>query len=668
MTEKQTTLAEPGEKPSWIRINPPVFFGAGGLCLAFVLFTVLAPGLAETLFTGVQSWVIHTAGWFYILAVALFLLFVIFLALSEFGRIKLGPDHSEPDYTYVSWFAMLFSAGMGIGLMFFGVAEPVMHTMTPPVGEAGSIEAARQAMRITFFHWGVHAWAIYAVVALSLAYFSFRHGLPLTIRSSLYPLIGDRIHGPIGHAVDIFAVLGTLFGVATSLGFGVMQVNAGLNYLFDFPMGTLPQIGLIAVITSFATVSVVMGLDGGIRRVSELNLVLAVVLLLFVLFAGPTVYLLQTYVQNVGAYLSGLVETTFNLYAYKPSGWIGGWTLFYWGWWIAWSPFVGMFIARVSRGRTIREFVVGVLLVPMGFTFMWMTFFGNNALHLILDQGMQPLADAVSADSSVALFKFFEYLPLSTLSSGVATVLVVTFFVTSSDSGSLVVDMLTSGGTEDESPVWQRIFWSVTEGFIAAALLLAGGLTALQTATIASALPFAIVMLLMCWGLARALRLEVVKRVSLRDATVAPRVPQQPVSWQQRLSRVIHHPYRNEVMAFLDRVVEPSFRQVAAEFSKRELNAAVARDENDRVWIEVEHGDEQKFFYSVHARPYVPPSFVVRDTSRRRSEELRYYRAEVYLLEGGQDYDVMGWSEGQLIADVIDQYEKHMHFLHASAR
>lgn len=652
------------EPKPWIKINPPVFIGSGGLCVLFVAFAVIWPELANTLFSAMQNWVIHTAGWFYILAVALFLLFVVILATTRYGLIKLGPDHSEPDYSYSSWFAMLFSAGMGIGLMFFGVAEPVMHTMNPPVEEAGSVAAAREAMRITFFHWGVHAWAIYAVVALSLAYFAFRHNLPLTIRSAFYPLIGERIYGPIGHAVDIFAVLGTLFGVATSLGFGVMQVNAGLNYLFDFPISIGWQVVLIAVITGFATFSVVMGLDGGIRRISELNLVLAAVLLVFVLFAGPTVYLLQTYVQNIGAYISGLVETTFNLYAYQPRGWIGGWTLFYWGWWIAWSPFVGMFIARISRGRTIREFVIGVLLVPVGFTFMWMTFFGNNALHMIINQNIIQMADAVAADTSVALFQFLEYLPLSSVSSLLATVLVITFFVTSSDSGSLVVDMLTSGGTNEDTPVWQRIFWSVSEGCIAAALLLAGGLAALQTATIASALPFAIVMLLMCWGLSRALRLEVLKRDRLQSAMIAPRVAIRPVSWEKRLARIIHHPTYSELKQFFDNVVEPALKRVESEFAKRGLEASVSRDESDRIWIEVNHGEEVDFFYSVHARPYTPPSFAMRDTSARRGKALRYFRAEVYLKEGGQDYDIMGWTEDQVIADVIDQYEKHMHFLH----
>jgi len=297
---------------------------------------------------------------------------------------------------------------------------------------------------------------------------------------------------------------------------------------------------------------------------------------------------------------------------------------------------------------------------------MWMTFFGNNALHMILVDGTTSLASAVAADTSVALFQFFGHLPWSSISSLLATVLVVTFFVTSSDSGSLVVDMLTSGGTDEDTPVWQRIFWSVTEGCIAAALLVAGGLSALQTATIASALPFAVVMLLMCWGLLRALRIEVVRRVSLRDAMLAPRVPHRPVSWEQRLSRIIHQPNYQEVMQFMNNVVDPCLKKVETEFTKRSLTAKVERDDLDRIWIEVDHGDEQEFFYSIHARPYTPPSFVVRDTSTRRSTELQYYRAEVYLKEGGQDYDIMGWTEDQVIADVIDQYEKHMHFLHTS--
>ncbi len=648
---------------SWIRINPPVFLASAILTLAFVAYAAAAPESADRVFGAVQNWVVDTAGWFYVLAVAGFLVFVVLLAASGYGRIKLGPDHSEPGYSYTSWFAMLFSAGMGIGLMFFGVAEPIMHYADPPAGDAQTVEAARQAMRITMFHWGMHAWAIYAVVALSLAFFAFRHGLPLTIRSAFYPLIGERIHGPIGHAADTFAVLGTIFGVATSLGFGVIQVNSGLHYLFEVPVSTGVQIALIAGITAVATLSVGLGLDSGIRRISELNMVLAVLLLAFVLVAGPTVFLLQTLVQNTGMYLSNLFEMTFNLYAYEPSGWIGGWTLFYWGWWIAWSPFVGMFIARVSRGRTIREFVVGVLLVPVGFTFMWMTFFGDTAIHMVMMRGIGELAEAVAADTSVALFKFFEYLPLSGIASLIATLLVVTFFVTSSDSGSLVVDMLTSGGQE-ESPLWQRIFWAVIEGIVAATLLVAGGLNALQTATIASALPFALVMIVMCWGLLRALRIEGYKRLSLRDIRIGARSPQ-TLSWQKRLSGIVHQPSRSEVLAYLEQTVRPALEDVAAELRSKQLDARVGNGDDGRVWVEVGHGAAIDFFYSVRPRAYEPPAFILRDTRSDRQAQMKYYRAEVHLREGGQDYDIMDWRREDVIGDVLDHYQRHLHFLQA---
>ena len=657
MKEKDST------KP-WIRINPPVFISSAILSIVLVAYAVIDAEGAEKVFTAVRTWVTDSAGWFYILSVAFFLVFVILLGVSRFGLIKLGPDHSEPDYSYLSWFAMLFSAGMGIGLMFFGVAEPVMHYVSPPVGDPETVEAAREAMRITFFHWGIHAWAIYAVVAISLAYFAFRHNLPLTIRSAFYPLIGERIHGPIGHVVDTFAVLGTIFGVATSLGIGVTQIGAGLEYLFGIQSTVGLHVVLIAVITAIATVSVGLGLDTGIRRISELNIILAVVLLGFVLVAGPTVFLLQTLVQNTGNYLSGIFHSTFNLYAYEPTDWIGGWTLFYWGWWIAWSPFVGMFIARVSRGRTIREFVVGVLLVPVGFTFMWMTFFGDTALHMIMEDGVTALSEAVAEDSSIALFAFFDHLPLSSLFSMVATLLVVTFFVTSSDSGSLVVDMLTSGG-DDESPLWQRIFWAVVEGVVAAALLIAGGLVALQTATIASALPFTVIMLFMCWGLFRAVSIETLKKTSLKEAWVMPKSGPAHVSWRKRLRTLVHHPKRAEVERFLRETVYPAFEEVADEIKRQNLETSVQVGEDGRVWIEVLHGEEADFFYSVRPREYEPPAFVLDDTRTKRAEALKYYRAEVHLKEGGQDYDIMGLSKEEIIHDVIDQYERHHAFMNA---
>ncbi|MGK7312798.1 MAG: BCCT family transporter [Candidatus Longimicrobiales bacterium M2_2A_002] len=490
-----------------LRINAPVFFIAASLIIAFVLMGALFTETVAAAMTVLQDGIATFAGWFYTLAVAFFLVFVIGLFFSRYGSVRLGPDDAEPEFSYLSWFAMLFSAGMGIGLLFFSVAEPVLHYASPPGGGGGTAAAVQEAMEVTFFHWGVHAWAIYIVVGLSLAYFSFRHDLPLTIRSALYPMLGDRIYGPIGNTVDIFAVLGTMFGVATSLGLGVMQVNAGLGYLFGVPETLWVQLALIAGITLMATVSVVTGLERGIRRLSEFNIGLGVLLVLFVFITGPTVYLLNSLVGNVGHYLGGLVENTFRTAAYGDAEWLGDWTLFYWGWWIAWSPFVGMFIARISRGRTIREFIGGVLLVPVALTFLWLTVFGNSALYLEHFVPGTSLLATVRESVPTSLYALLENFPFAAISSLAATLVVITFFVTSSDSGSLVIDIITAGGDPDP-PVPQRIFWAVTEGLVAGILLVAGGLTALQTAAISSALPFTVIMLFICWGLLKGLRRE----------------------------------------------------------------------------------------------------------------------------------------------------------------
>ena len=644
-------------------LNPPVFYTSAALILALVLFTVLLQEEAQSLFNHVQQWIITNASWFYVLAVALILISVVFLAVSRYGDIKLGPDHSRPDYRNTTWFAMLFSAGMGIGLMFFGVAEPVMHFTTPPVGEPNTVQAAKEAMKLTFFHWGLHAWAIYAIVALILAFFSYRHGLPLTLRSALYPLIGERIYGPIGHAVDIFAIIGTVFGVATSLGYGVLQINSGLHHLFGWPVNQTVQIALIAATCGLATLSVASGLDRGIRILSELNLSLAVILLLFVLVLGPTVFLLQTYVQNTGAYLSDIVNKTFNLYAYEPTDWIGGWTLLYWGWWLSWSPFVGLFIARISRGRTIREFVCGVLFVPAGFTLLWMTVFGDTAIHMVLQEGFTQLAEVVNQDSSVALFAFLEHFPLGSVISLVAVLMVVVFFVTSADSGALVVDMLASSG-KDHSPLWQRIFWSVLMGVVAIALLLADGLKALQTATIASALPFSIVLLASIWGLFKALHLDATKRgIRYQALTFSRPTTRSGASegdgWQRRLRNIAMFPRRSHVNRFITDVARPACEDVAAELRKQGYEVQVQDGEDGRVRLEVSHGGEVDFIYEVRPRAFTTPSFVMRDTEDS-SESRKYFRAEVHLQEGGQDYDIMGWSRDGVIGDILDQYERHM--------
>jgi choline/glycine/proline betaine transport protein len=486
-----------------LELSPWVFFPAITVVGIFLVFGIAIPEVTGEVFDAIQAGIVERFGWFYVLSVAFFLVFVLYLLFSPFGRVRLGPDDSEPEYSYFSWFAMLFSAGMGIGLVFFSVAEPIFHYTSPPVLEGGTTEAASDAMRLTFYHWGFHAWAIYIVVGLSLAYFSFRKGLPLSIRSAFHPVLGDRIHGPIGHTVDVLAIFGTIFGVATSLGLGVMQVNAGLDFLLDIGISTAMQVALITGITLVATISVVLGLDKGIRRLSNFNMGTAVVLVIFVFLAGPSIFILNSWMENTGNYLQSLPATTFWLDSWGDGAWQGDWTLFYWGWWIAWSPFVGMFIARISRGRTIREFVAGVLLVPAAFTTFWLTTFGNSALHREV-MGEGGIAGLLTEEM---LFALLQGLPLSTVTSILAMVVVIAFFVTSSDSGSLVIDMLASGGNPDPPKV-QRVFWALLEGAVAAALLITGGLAALQTAAIATGLPFAAVLVVMCFSLFKGLRAE----------------------------------------------------------------------------------------------------------------------------------------------------------------
>lgn len=645
-------------------ISPPVFYTSAILITALVIFASVIPETAQSFFGDMQAWIVENVSWFYVLAVALILLSTLFMAASRYGDIKLGPDHSQPDYKSSTWFAMLFSAGMGIGLMFFGVAEPVMHFIAPPVGDPNTVQAAREAMKLTFFHWGLHAWAIYAVVALILAFFSYRHGLPLTLRSALYPLIGKRIYGPIGHAVDIFAIISTVLGIATSLGYGVLQINSGFNYLFGLPVGTNVQVILIVAITALATLSVATGLDKGIRILSEINLSLAVILLVLVLMLGPTALLLKSFVENTGGYLSEIISNTFNLFAYEPTDWLGGWTLLYWGWWLSWSPFVGMFIARVSRGRTIREFLTGVLLVPTGFTFMWMTVFGNTSINMIMNKGITSLADQVNADTSLALFAFLEHFPFSSVLSMVAVCMVILFFVTSADSGSLVIDMLASGGNT-QTPLWQRIFWASSTGIVAITLLLSGGLGALQSATIASALPFSIILLVSIWGLFKALHLDSTKRVLRHQSALHhSRQHKSTGGWQRRLRSMVMFPRRSHVNRFIDEVVLPSFEEIAVELRKQGYAVEVISGDDKRTKLEVQHNQEVNFVYEIRPRAYVQPDFVIPDDDEEDREERKYFRAEVHLLEGGQDYDIMGWSREEVIDDILDQYEQHMHFLH----
>ena len=443
------------------------------------------------------------AGWFFTLTVNLILLFILYLMFSQYGNIRLGGDDAEPEFSTLSWFAMLFSAGMGIGLLFYGVAEPMFHFQSPPIPAGSASETARNAMRYTFLHWGLHPWAVYALVALALAFFSFNKNQPLSIRSIFYPLLGDRINGGWGNLIDILATIATLFGVATSLGFGVQQINAGLNHLFRLPQNNIVQLLLIAGITSIATISVVRGLDAGIKKLSELNIWLAAGLLLFVLISGPTLFIMNGFIENIGAYLQSFAQISTWNETFENTNWQNNWTVFYWAWWIAWSPFVGMFIARVSKGRTIREFLMGVLCIPTLVTFLWITVFGNSALFIELFKDGN-LAEAVTENVPLSLFLLLEHFPLSSVTSILGVLVVVSFFVTSSDSGSMVIDIITAGGHPDP-PVPQRLFWAILEGVVAGALLLSGGLAALQSAVITTGLPFAVVLLVLCLSLKKGL-------------------------------------------------------------------------------------------------------------------------------------------------------------------
>lgn len=485
------------------RVNRPVFIASALLIVGFIIFGSLFGELAGEVFNQLQSFITHRFRWLFIILMNVAVVFSLYIALSRYGDIRLGHQTEHPEYSLLSWFGMLFNAGIGIGLLYWGTAEPLYHFMSPPMGQAETVETAKQAMSISFLHWGIHAWALYCVVALSLAYFHYRRGLPLSIRSVLYPLIGQKIYGKWGHVVDTLAVFGTMFGVVTSLGLGAMQINAGFSNVFGIPNNVPVQLCLIAIITAMATLSVMMGLDKGIKRLSDINIVLTVLLLGFMLLFGPTQFIIDSFIENIGNYVSQLIPLGFWSEAYSNTDWQANWTIFYWAWWVSWSPFVGIFVARISRGRTIREFIFGVLFIPMLLLFFWFTTFGGSAVHMEL-MGNYGLIEAVKADYGSAIFKLIEYYPLTKPLTLVIVVMIMLWFVTSSDSASLVIDMLTAGG-DTNPPKIQRLFWALSQGVIAAVLLVAGGLSALQAVAIIAGFPFAIVVFVMMYCLWRGL-------------------------------------------------------------------------------------------------------------------------------------------------------------------
>ncbi|NBC04962.1 MAG: BCCT family transporter [Bacteroidetes bacterium] len=487
-------------------IHKPVFWPSVILITVLIAGTLIAGEAAEETFSAIQTVITEWASWLFVIAVNIFIGFALYFAFSKYGNIRLGGEDAEPDFSTAAWFAMLFSAGMGIGLMFFSVAEPMWHLLYPPHAEAGTLEATRDAMGVTFLHWGLHAWAVYAIVALALAFFAFNRNLPLSFRSVFYPILGDRIEGWIGDVIDVLAVLATLFGLATSLGLGASQAGAGIEYVFGLENTTMLQVIIIVGVTAIATISVVLGIDKGVKVLSEFNIRIAALFLLFILVVGPTFFIFSSFVQNIGHYVQNFPSFAFWTQSYEEGSFMSTWTVFYWAWWISWSPYVGMFIARISRGRTVKQFVLGVLIVPTLITFLWMSGFGGSAIFLETN-GIAEIASAVEADQTTSLFILLDQFPWATITSFLAIILVLSFFVTSSDSGSLVIDGLTSGGKLD-APVGQRIFWASTEGLVAAVLLIGGGLTALQAGAISTGLPFVIVLLVMCYSLQQGLHQE----------------------------------------------------------------------------------------------------------------------------------------------------------------
>ena len=653
-------LMTPSSRPEF-SIDPAVFYPALILLAVGVIAVVAMPGDGAATFAALQATIVKSASWFYVLVIAVIAVMVLVLAVSRYGDIKLGPDHAEPDYGFLSWFSMLFAAGVGVGLLFYGVAEPVMHFLSPPVGEGGDMAAAADGLQLTYLHWGFNAWATYAAVAMVLAYFSYRHDLPLTLRSAFYPLIGDRIHGPLGASVDVFAVICTTCGISVSLGLGVLQINTGLNYLFGVAIDTWIQVILIFATMAVATVSVIMGLDSGIKRLSEINTVLAVSLLLLILLAGPTALLLSGTLQNFGGYIASVVPRTFDLYVYAPNDWLGSWTIFYWGWWISWTPFVGIFVARISRGRTIREFLIGVTVVPTLFVCLWLGVLGGSGIELILNQGVSELGEAILDNPAVGLFRFLEFLPATELLSMICLGMIVIFFVTSADSGAMVLNMLSARG-RDDTPALQRSIWTLVIAVTASVLLLGGGLQALQAATIASALPFSIALLGAFWGFAKAISVDGAKRQAV---STPPPPAAQAQEWRARLNNLFEYPADSAVRAFQKNTVLPAMQTFVSELSGHGVDAVVSNDTDQGARLEVYHGDEVDFVYAVCERSHSLPDESIAKKERPDSESASSFsRAEVHLAEGGQDYDVMGWSEEQVIVDILNQYEDHLHFLH----
>jgi choline/glycine/proline betaine transport protein len=672
MSQQITESGSQAEGRPATRVKRPVFLGSAIGVIVVAIWAIATPVAAAEAIGTLVGWTSEWFGWFYILLATAILVFVLFLAFSRYGHTKLGPEHSTPQYSTFAWASMLFAAGIGTDLMFFAVAEPVTQYLAPPVGQAETIEAAREATVWTLFHYGISGWGMYALMGMALAYFSYRMNLPLAIRSALYPIFGKRVNGALGHTVDSAAVLGTIFGVATSLGIGVVQLNFGLDVLFGIPEGRAAQMGLIALAVGIATISAVSGIDRGIKFLSQLNVLLAIGLALFVLVAGKTVFLLNGLVLNIGDFVSGFPSLTMETFAFdRPVDWLNGWTLFFWAWWIAWASFVGLFLARISRGRTIREFVAGTMIIPFSYILMWISIFGNSAIDIVRSGNAQFGELAMNTPERGFYTLLMEY-PAFPLVAGVATFVGLLFYVTSADSGALVMANLSSHlrTPQQDAGSGVRIFWAVATGVLTAAMLIVGGVPALQNATIIMGLPFAFVMILVMVGLYKALRVEAYRAAShaqslpgrLSGRSSGPPDRQSARGWRLRLGRAMAFPGRARAAEFVDEVAHPALEEVAGELRAQGVDAQtqrIADDGLDRVELMADLGGNHPFHYGIYPREVPMPVY---GPATPRGDDT-YVRLEVHLREGGQGYDVMGYSHTQIIDDVLDQYERHLEFL-----
>ena len=645
--------------------NPLVIGATLFFVVLLVAMILIAPEQTQTLLNAAKSGIFANFSWFYVLAFSVFLGFLVILSVSSLGNIKLGNDEEEPEFGFLSWLAMLFAAGMGVGLMFFGVAEPLTHYLSDIT--TGSAEHKQQeALLHTVFHWGIHAWAVYGTIALALAYFGFRYKLPLALRSCFYPLLKERINGKLGDLIDIMALLATLFGIITTLGFGASQLGAGLHQLGWISENSFSlQMVVIAVVMSLAIFSAISGVGKGVKILSELNLTLAFCLLIFVLVAGPTLYLLSAFSDNIGTYLSNLVQLSFKTYVYEQehTGWFSGWTILYWAWWCSWAPFVGLFIARISKGRTIREFIFGVLVIPSMFGILWFTVFGNTAIWLNDGEAAGTLGQMISSPETL-LFKFLDYLPLSSVTGLVSLVVISLFFITSADSGIYVLNNIASRDKSLVAPRWQAVMWGVLMSVVAIVLMQSGGLANLQAMTLLVALPFAMLMLLMCFSLWKGLSAD----KKYFDTKVNPTsIFWTGDKWKERLEQMMNQTQEKDILRFLKHTVLPAMRELRQELiSKYELSVQINTlfdQDEPAVELVIQKDLMRDFMYGVKSIGREVSEQLINDDNLPHIQHSMTYEPYTYFFDGRVGYDVQYMDQDELIADMLKHYERYLSLL-----